>query len=238
MPIQVLERIAVFDVDGTLLRGDCLWLAVRRSRGLVGQLVAALACLPWLIGWQLRLVTTGRLKQQMVEAFGLCQAVNLAQSQGRADWQLLELLAQLRPEALDRLRWHQKRGDRVLLCSASPRMLLQPLADWLGVELLCTELERTHGKWRPRLVSPNCKGPEKVRRLAAHLGPLEALTIEAYGDSKGDRELLQAAALPHYRSFLHEPEPYPPFRWVRCCRFWHCRCCSAASSPRMDGSKG
>ncbi|QPN70355.1 flippase-like domain-containing protein [Synechococcus sp. CBW1108] len=211
MPKPELERIAVFDVDGTLLRGDCLWLAARRSRGLAGQLGAAVACLPWLIGWQLRLVSTGRLKQQVVGAFGLCQAVNLAQSQGRADWQLLELRAQLRPNALERLRWHQQRGDRVLLCSASPRMLLQPLADWLGVELLCTELEQVQGKWRPRLVSPNCKGPEKVRRLAAHLGPLDGLTIEAYGDSKGDRELLQAAALPHYRSFLPEPEPYPPF---------------------------
>jgi len=50
-----------------------------------------------------------------------------------------------------------------------------------------------------------------VRRLAEHLGPLEGLTIEAYGDSNGDRELLQAAALPHYRSFLAEPQPYPAF---------------------------
>ena len=140
MPKPELERIAVFDVDGTLLRGDCLWLAARRSRGLVGQLGAAVACLPWLIGWQLRLVSTGRLKQQVIGAFGLCQAVNLAHSQGRSYWQLLELRAQLRPEALERLRWHQQRGDRVLLCSASPRMLLQPLAYWLGVELLCTEL--------------------------------------------------------------------------------------------------
>jgi uncharacterized membrane protein YbhN (UPF0104 family) len=50
-----------------------------------------------------------------------------------------------------------------------------------------------------------------VRRLEQHLGPLDGLTIEAYGDSKGDRELLQAAALPHYRSFLPEPQPYPAF---------------------------
>jgi uncharacterized protein (TIRG00374 family) len=109
------------------------------------------------------------------------------------------------------LRWHQQRGDRGLLCSASPRLLLQPLADWLGVELLCTELEQQQGQWRPRLSSPNCKGPEKVRRLEQHLGPLEGLSIEAYGDSKGDRELLQAAALPHYRSFLPEARPYPAF---------------------------
>jgi HAD superfamily phosphoserine phosphatase-like hydrolase len=205
------QRVAVFDVDGTLLRGDCLWLAARRSKGLAGQLLAALVCLPWLIGWQLRLVSTGRFKQQTIAAFGVCQAVNRAVAAGRGDWLLSELRAQLRPGALERLRCHQQQGDRVLLCSASPRLLLQPLADWLGVELLCSELEQQQGQWLPKLTSPNCKGPEKVRRLEQHLGPLEELVIEAYGDSKGDRELLQAAALPHYRSFLSDPRPYPAF---------------------------
>jgi len=205
------QRVAVFDVDGTLLRGDCLWLAARPSKGFAGQLLAALACLPWLLGWQLRLVSTGRFKQQTIAAFGVCEAVNRAEAAGRADWLLDELRGQLRPEALQRLRWHQQRSERVLLCSASPRLLLQPLADWLGVELLCTELEQAQGQWRPRLSSPNCKGPEKVRRLEQHLSPLEGLAIEAYGDSKGDRELLQAAALPHYRSFLSDPRPYPAF---------------------------
>ena len=61
---MVEKRVAVFDVDGTLLQGDTLWLAARRAKGPLGQLLAAVACLPWLIGWQLRLVSTGRFKQQ------------------------------------------------------------------------------------------------------------------------------------------------------------------------------
>ena len=204
--------VVVFDVDGTLLRGDCLWLAARRSRGPLGQLVAALVCLPWLIGWQLKLVSTGRFKQQAIAAFQICEAFRREEAHGLcvADW-LTKLRGELRPEALERLRWHQGRGDRVLLCSASPRMLLQPLADWLGVELLCTELRRSDGYWQPSLAGANCKGPEKVRRLRVHLGPLEGLAIEAYGDSKGDQELLKAATRPHYRSFVDQPAPYPAF---------------------------
>jgi len=173
---------------------------------------AALASLPWVIGWQLKLVSTARFKQQAIAAFQIFEAFNRAEAHGlgASDW-LTELRGQLQPEALERLRWHQGRGDRVLLCSASPRMLLQPLAEWLGVELLCTEIQRSDGYWQPVLASANCKGPEKVRRLREHLGPLEGLTIEAYGDSKGDRELLQAATRPHYRSFADQPVPYPAF---------------------------
>ena len=205
------QRIAVFDVDGTLLRGDCLWSAARRAKDPWSQVVAVLACLPWLIRWQFRLVTTAGFKQQVIDAFGICEAVNRAEAAGRADWLLDDLQAQINPAALQRLHWHQKRGDRVLLCSASPRLLLQPLADWLGVELLCTEVEQRDGRWRPMLASENCKGPEKVRRLRQHLGPLDGLTIESYGDSKGDRELLKVADIPHYRNFLTEPTPYPAF---------------------------
>ena len=210
MTSQVKQRVAVFDVDGTLLQGDCLWLAAQRAKSPWGQVVAVLSCLPWLIGWQFRLISTGRFKQQVIAAFGICDAVNLAEAADRADWLLDDLKVQINPEALQRLHWHQQQGDRVLLCSASPRLLLQPLADWLKVELLCTELEQREGHWRPLLASANCKGPEKVRRLEEHLGPLEGRSIEAYGDSKGDRELLRTATIPHYRSFRSEPQPYPP----------------------------
>jgi HAD superfamily phosphoserine phosphatase-like hydrolase len=201
--------IAVFDVDGTLLHGDSLRMAARRSLPPLGLARAGLALLPWLVAWLLGRVSTGRFKEKTLEFFQICDTVNRAEGAGEGDWLLPALVRDLRSEALRRLRWHQERGDRVLLCSASPRMLLQPLADWLGVELLATELEKPERLWRPRLAGPNCKGPEKVRRLRAHLGPLEGWTIEAYGDSRGDRELLLAAERPHYRDFQTEPQPYP-----------------------------
>lgn len=201
--------IAVFDVDGTLLKGDSLRMAARRSRGPLGLLGAGLALLPWLVAWQQRRISTGAFKEKTLQLFHVCDRVNRMEANGQGDWLLPVLLGHLRPEALQRLRWHQQKGDRVLLCSASPRMLLQPLADALGVELLATELQQQQGRWQPRLEGSNCKGPEKVRRLQVHLGRLDGVVLEAYGDSRGDRELLLAAELPHYRSFRAEPRPYP-----------------------------
>jgi HAD superfamily hydrolase (TIGR01490 family) len=203
------QVIAVFDVDGTLLRGDSLLMAAKRSRSPLGVLSAALVSLPWLVAWQCRRISTGTFKEKTLALFHICERVNRAEASGDRNWLLPVLVRDLRPEALARLRWHQEQGDRVLLCSASPRMVLQPLANWLGVELLATELCLQEGVWLPCLAGPNCKGPEKVRRLRAHLGPWAGSLLEAYGDSRGDRELLLAADLPHYRSFRPEPHPYP-----------------------------
>lgn len=202
-------RVAIFDVDGTLLRGDSLYIASRQSISSLGWFFALLRCLPALIGWQLRLVSTSRFKEKVLDVFGICAAINRAEAVGDPDWLLPEIRSHLRPVALDRLRWHQRCGHQVLLCTASPRPLLQSLADWLGVELLCTELQKEGNRWQPVLLGTNCKGQEKLRRVVEHLGSLDGRDLDVYGDSKGDMQLLKVCGYPHYRSFSDKPTPYP-----------------------------
>ena len=201
------KHVAVFDVDGTLLDGDSLLLAARHSTKGFQKIFAWLCLLPWCIGFQLKLVSAARLKEAFLRLFSVCRIVNHARERLLLD----NLISRLRPEALDRLLWHKSQGHKVVLCSASPRILLQSLADWLGVDLVCTELIGRPGAWQPKLLGSNCKGEEKVRRLINHLGPFENLFIEAYGDSRGDRELLKAADRPHYRSFIDQPIEFPLF---------------------------
>lgn len=212
--------LAVFDVDRTLLRGDCMLLLGRaRQPHLLAWALAWLALLPALVGKVCGRISTGQLKERFLERFVLTPAHDPTHLQAFLEGPFAErLLQRLNRPALQRLRWHQSRGERVILCSASPRFILQPLADRLGVELLATEVAREGNRLVPRLQGANCKGPEKVRRLEAHLGGpggsggLAAWSLEAYGDSRGDRELLQSAARPHYRSFAPQPRPYPSLR--------------------------
>lgn len=97
--------------------------------------------------------------------------------------------------------------------SASPEPLIAPLARYLKVELIatgCSDLLQVGPASPLRLTTPNCKGAEKVRRPERHLGvhpPSDQL--EAYGDSRGDRELLEASGRPHWRSFTDAPVAYP-----------------------------
>jgi phosphatidylglycerophosphatase C len=108
----------------------------------------------------------------------------------------------LNPKAVARLRWHQAQAHRVLLVSASPDLYLQLWAAQEGLEaVLSTRLEIVEGRLTGRLAGPNCWGPEKLVRLVEHLGSLEDVELYAYGDTRGDAELLAAARYPGFRAF-------------------------------------
>ena len=54
------------------------------------------------------------------------------------------------------------------------------------------------------MAGPNCRGPEKVRRLKAQFGD-DVHLAAAYGDTSGDREMLQIADEKGYRVFRGKP---------------------------------
>ncbi len=100
----------------------------------------------------------------------------------------------LRPDTRERLEWHRNQDHETLIVSASPELYVAPLGQRLGVDaVLATRLEvGPDGRLTGRFSGRNCRGGEKVRRLREHLGP-DPVTLFAYGDSRGDRELLALA---------------------------------------------
>ena len=67
-------------------------------------------------------------------------------------------------------------------------------------DVIASHLEtREDGRITGNLLGENCFGIEKVRRLEALLGPKSGYTLYAYGDSRGDRELLSSADYAYYR---------------------------------------
>jgi HAD superfamily phosphoserine phosphatase-like hydrolase len=94
-----------------------------------------------------------------------------------------------------------KSGAVVTLCSASPALVLQPFANRLGIKLIGTELEVVDGVLTGKLTGNNCRCENKVLRLEAVYGDLGEYRLRAWGDTRGDRELLEAAQDAHFRHF-------------------------------------
>lgn len=202
--------VAAFDVDGTLTTRDCVVPFLVRLAGRRAVLVAALRHPLLLAFTAIGRGDRDRMKELVVGRL-LRGRSRLAVDEAGRSFAQSHAAGWLRPDTLERLRWHRASGHHVVLVSASLRSYLQPLADEAlgGVHaVLCTDVEVSDdGTFTDRLAGGNCRGPEKSRRLATWIGSRSA-TIYAYGDSAGDRELLAMADYPHrVRGVVITPTP-------------------------------
>ena len=100
---------------------------------------------------------------------------------------------------LRELRAHQRAGREVVFVSGSFPLLLQPIAEELGVRhILATNLEVCDGLFTGNLLPPQTIGRGKAQ--AIHQFLLEhgavAETCYAYGDDVSDLPMLQAVGMP------------------------------------------
>jgi phosphatidylglycerophosphatase C len=190
--------IAAFDVDRTLTVRDCVVPFMSTVAGR-GGLASAVLSKPVSVGrWAVR---GGRddLKAHMVERIFAGKVVDEVVETG-VRFAHRVVSGWMRADTMGRLRWHQERGDVVLLVSASLDAYLDPLGDLLEVDaVLCTRLGVRDGVHDGSLAGPNCRGPEKVARIRQWMndaGLSEASLTWAYGDSSGDRQMLAMARHP------------------------------------------
>jgi len=65
--------LVVFDVDGTLLKGDSLFLAARHSRSIFEFIISSIIFSPYFISWKLRLISDENLKEEFIRCFKICE---------------------------------------------------------------------------------------------------------------------------------------------------------------------
>ncbi len=195
--------VAAFDFDGTLTRRDTFMPFLARGLGWPRFVWAILRCLPWLIGYALRLVPNDIAKQKIM--LQTLQGKSTAEMDAWTDrWLANDFPGQLRDWTMSRLAWHQEAGHCCVMVSASPDIYLERVARQLGFDgLICTEMDVVSGVLTGHMRTPNCYGEQKVLRLTAWMherfGTEAGFTIYAYGDTSGDKPMLAMAAHAFYR---------------------------------------
>lgn len=196
------EVVAAFDFDHTLINRDSLLPFLFYAEGYLQTGYRLGALCPVFVSFLVGKSSRQEVKEQILTRFFKGRAMEDLQAIGNryADE---KLDGYLKPEALERLRWHQAQGHRCVVVSASPEFYLKPWAARHGIEaVLASRLELTPtGELTGRLVGLNCWGAEKKNRLEAYLGPKEGYELYVYGDSRGDQELLALADHPYYRKY-------------------------------------
>lgn len=200
--------VAAFDFDGTITRGDSLIPFLWGHLGAWRFARAIALSMPWLVGYALRLLSNDVAKARLLRSAWAGQS----EPELRAfatQWARHALPRTLDPWHMERIAWHRSQGHCCVIVSASPDVYLDAATRFLGLDdLICTRMEIANGSdTQPYLTgamaSPNCHGPEKVRRLngwlAGRFPGATDLELYAYGDSPSDKPLLRMAQHAWYR---------------------------------------
>ncbi|MFN8035229.1 MAG: HAD-IB family hydrolase [Acidimicrobiia bacterium] len=199
--------VAVFDFDGTITRRDSLVPFVRRVAGPGRVAWATVRTGPALLA-----MAVGRADRDRTKAAFLARAIgglDQAALERQAPAYAAGLVARrTRPEIVARVRAHQDAGHELVVISASPSVYVRCAAEELGIPtVLATELAVDDaGRVTGGFVGRNVRGQEKVRRLEEWIGARDVV-VWAYGDSPGDRELLDRADV---GVFVGRPHPVLP----------------------------
>lgn len=189
----VPEKLAIFDIDGTLVpdaSSEVRFVRYLWAKHVLGprQLLAyAWFCLRY--AWRYR---QHLLKKNKAYLSGLGQARVRALA---ADFVQEALLPVLYEPAFKRLQAHKRAGTRIVLLSGTPQFLADALADALGVDAgygaLCSS---RHGVYRAAPLLHHPYGATKVeaaQQLADSLA-IPLVDAVAYGDSVHDAHLFRA----------------------------------------------
>lgn len=200
-----VREVYAFDFDGTLTTRDTLILFLKHAVGLVRMYRYMLLISPLLVLMKLRLYPNWKAKQRLFAHFFSGMPADEFRSLC-ADFARTHRWT-LREQGMAEIEAALGRGAKVAVVSASiddwvrPFFIREGGGEALPVAVIGTQVEEIGGRLTGRFLTRNCYGPEKVRRLLALYPDRARYHLTAYGDSRGDREMLGMADKAYYKPF-------------------------------------
>ena len=192
-----MKKIYAFDFDGTLTTKDTLIEFIRYAKGSMALGLGFLRYAHLLVMMKLGLYPNYKAKQKVFAHFfkdttlddfnALCKAFAASSSH------------LLRPNAIEAINLAIKEGSEVVIVSASIDNWVQPF--FPQVKVVGTQIEVIDGKLTGRFLSKNCYGQEKVNRILSLYPNRHDYHLTAYGDSRGDKEMLAFADESYFKPF-------------------------------------
>lgn len=199
-----MKKVYAFDFDGTVTTKDTLLAIIRYAKGDGRMLMGALLYAPMLLLMVLRLYPNWKAKQRVFAHFFKGMEIdefnNLCQ-RFAADNQHL-----LRPGAVKVINQAVGEGSDIVVISASIENWVRPFFEqrWGDkVRIECTRIDVRHETVTGKFLTKNCYGREKLKRLQRAFPNRTSYELIAFGDSRGDKQLLEYADKRYYKPFRH-----------------------------------
>lgn len=178
--------VHAFDFDGTLTCKDTFLEFIIYDKGMARFLWGFMVNSPWIVLMLLRLYPNWKAKERVFSHF--YKGTPLADFDRRCrKFGASKKSRIMRPAGLKCVAQALEAGQRVLVVSAS-------IENWVRAFFMPQPATG-------RFLTKNCYGQEKVRRVMQLLPQRDNYILVAYGDSRGDKELLDYADVRHYKPF-------------------------------------
>ncbi len=189
--------IAFFDMDYTTLDTSSSLLYVRhlRNQRRIGRRVL-LRIAWWTLMYKVSAIDVNSAVPKLL-SYAEHQNASRLMEESYA-WFELMLKDHIAPRAVEQIEAHRRQDQRVVLISASTQFAVQPVAQYLNVDFLCTQLVERDGELTGEVVDPPCYGAGKVVWAQRYAAEHEAALDDAYlyTDSHSDLPLLDAVGHP------------------------------------------
>jgi phosphatidylglycerophosphatase C len=194
------NRLVLFDFDGTVTSKDTLLEFLFFHKGRFKVLFGFIVLSPVLALYSLGLIANWKAKQALLRYFiGGEKLSDFNSACIRFARQKLPRL--IRPKGLHLMEQYLRDKATVVVVSASPENWVGPWCERRGIMYLATQLETKGDIVTGSICGKNCYGPEKVNRVMKRFNDSDYDEIIAYGDSSGDKELLDLAHQKFYKPF-------------------------------------
>ena len=191
-------NIAFFDFDGTITKKDTLIDFIIFAVGIKTFVLKLILIVPYLILYKIKIISNSQAKEKVLEAFFKGWETKTFNEVAHC-YSLQRVPHIIRSIAKNKIEEHQQKGDIIVVVTASCQNWVQPWCSFHGLDCIATKLQEKDGKLTGKFNGNNCYGKEKVLRIKEKYNLKEFEKIFAYGDSKGDNEMLALAHEGYYK---------------------------------------
>ena len=196
------KTLNLFDFDGTITHRDSLLHFFACTKNKFQLISGYLYILPFVVLMKLKLYPNEKAKSRFFafhfKGMAIDEFNSLCAHYGENELpkiirpSFLEYLSSLKKDSMD---------HTFVLVSASFESYLKYWASGMQFDLIATKIEVKDGVVTGRFSTHNCYGPEKVTRINEVYELSAYSEINVYGDSRGDREMLELGTSGYFKYF-------------------------------------
>lgn len=194
------KRIAFFDFDGTITTKDTLLEIIKFYKGNFRFYLGFALNAPYIAAWKAGLISNQAAKERMLQHFfgklpldGFQQRCN--------EFATTHIPPLVRPKAMKEIEKLLAAGAEVVIVSASAENWIREWCNQHQLQLIGTKLAVKNNRLTGKIENRNCHGQEKVNRIKAAFDLSAYDEIYCYGDTKGDKPMLELATFSFYKPF-------------------------------------